>query len=199
MSEAADGADADALPSTLGACEFSRETTFEVLGNRRRRYVIHYLKHNGDEPVSLSDLAEHVAAWEYDKPVAQLTHRERKRVRNALRQFHLGKMAEHGFVEFDRDRGTVQLTDAASSTDFYVDSLTGGNVPWSTYYLGFAALGALAAVAVWQGLAGLDAGPWDLVVFLVVGLTVSAVAHCYDTYYRMRLGAGEKPREVRDG
>jgi hypothetical protein len=102
----------------------------EVLSNRRRRFVIHALKQRDERRISVSELAEQVASWENDKEIAGLTHQERKRVRNALRQFHLPKMDDHGFVEYDSRRGKVSLTDAAANTDFYIDSLTGRDIPW---------------------------------------------------------------------
>ncbi|MFT4881353.1 MAG: hypothetical protein ACI9CA_000112 [Natronomonas sp.] len=38
-----------------------RDETFNLLSNHRRRYALHYCKRR-DDPVTLSDLAEQVAA-----------------------------------------------------------------------------------------------------------------------------------------
>ena len=182
---------------SVGTREFSRDGTLEVLSNQRRRFAIHALKRRDGEAVSVSDLAEQVASWENDKPPEKLTHRERKRVRNALRQFHLPKMADYGFIDYDKQRGTVALTDEAADTEFYVDSLTGSEIPWSLYYVGFAALGGVSFLAVSVGLGPLaQLSPVGWGAFFVTALTASSLCHFYDNYYRMRLGAHEKPAEV---
>jgi hypothetical protein len=174
-----------------GGDGFTQDDTLEVLSNQRRRFTVHYLKHHGGE-VGVSELADHVAAWENDKRVRELDHRERKRVRNALRQFHLPKMADCGFIRYDAQRGTVSLTDAAADAEFYVDSLTGSEIPWGVYYLGLSGLSAVSFTGLWAGLVPPVA--WG--AFLVTALCLSSLGHFYDNYYRMRLGAREKPSEV---
>ncbi|MEF8872994.1 MAG: hypothetical protein V5A41_15330 [Haloarculaceae archaeon] len=179
--------------------EFTRDTTLEVLSNQRRRFTIHFLKQQPGNRAAISDLAECVAGWENDKRLDELDHQERKRVRNALQQFHLPKMAEEGFVEYDREQGVVALTDAASSANFYVDSLTGGDVPWGIYYLGLSALSLVCLAGLWFEVQPFTAiSPSMYCVYLVAALVVSSVGHFYDNYYRMRLGAREEPPEVGD-
>jgi hypothetical protein len=174
----------------------SREVALDVLSNERRRYVIHYLKRRGGT-VPLGDLTEAVAGWELGKPPTALDYKERKRVKNALQQFHLPKMQEVGFVEYDRDRGTVELSGAARRQDFYVDVLPARAVPWGVYYVGL----ALASLVVFVGMA-LQVGPFASlppvawVGFVTVALAVSSVGHFYDNYYRMRLGAREHPPDL---
>jgi hypothetical protein len=142
-------------------------------------------------------LAEQVASWEYGKEVNQLTHQEKKRVRNALRQFHLQKMAEHEFVEFDPRRGTVRLTETAQNTSIYLDSLTGRQIPWGVYYLGLSTLCTVCLLGFMIGLY-----PFTLVspvmwgVFSMTAVFTSSIGYFYDNYYRMRLGAGDTPSEV---
>jgi hypothetical protein len=177
----------------------SKESVLKVLSNQRRRFAMHFLKQQDGRKVSVSELAEQVASWEYQKEVDQLTYQEKKRVRNALRQFHLDKMAEHGFVEFDSQRGTVRLTEQARGANIYLDSLTGRQIPWGVYYLG---LSAVCAVCLFGH--GIGIYPFTLVppimwgVFSVTTVFTSSVAHFYDNYYRMRLGAGDKPSEVEE-
>jgi hypothetical protein len=182
---------------TVDIDEISQDAVFEVLSNQRRRFVIHHLKHHDGESATVSELAERVAGWENDKPVEALTHKERKRVRNALRQFHLPKMADYGFVEYDVDRGTVSLTAATASTEFYVDALTGRDVPWGVYYVACSAVSAVCLLGLW-----LEIYPFTLLSPLVYGTFVvtffimSSVGHLYDNQYRMRLGARSTPLEV---
>ncbi len=188
------------MQSATRADTRSKDSILEVLSNQRRRFTIHFLKQQNGEQVSVSELAEQVASWEYGKEVDQLTHQERKRVRNALRQFHLQKMAEHGFVEFDSQRGTVRLTEMAQDTNIYLDSLTGREIPWGVYYLGLSAVYTVCLVGLVIGLY-----PFTLVspvmwgVFSVTALAASSVGHFYDNYYRMRLGASDEPPEVENG
>jgi hypothetical protein len=187
-----------------GAPPFSRDTVLEMLSNRRRRFTLHVLKAHGREPVSVETIVQRVARWEGDLTRGvteraetagrEATATEKRRVRNALRQFHLPKLVETGFVEYDTDEETVQLTEAAAEADFYVDSLTGGAVPWGVYYLCLSVIGiAVLVIATRTGVLSL----LEAVVFLTTALCLSSVAHFYDNYYRMRLGAREVPSEVR--
>lgn len=82
-------------------------TVFDVLQNRRRRDVLWHLS-TVSERVSISDLAESIAAWECGKPVEQLTTEERKRVYISLYQGHLPKMTDVGAVTYDQGRGIVE-------------------------------------------------------------------------------------------
>lgn len=93
---------------------------FDVLKNERRRAVIQYL-HEHDGSADLSDIAEHIAASENDTTVQRLTSQERKRVRIALYQCHLPRMAALRVIEFDKDRGTVALRDPASQVLVYLE------------------------------------------------------------------------------
>lgn len=179
--------------------DFSRDAMLDVLSNRRRRFAMHALKQRNGDGATVSELAEQVASWENGKDVDELGHQERKRVRNALRQFHLPKMADHGFVEYDPQRGTVELSEAAARTNFYVDSLTGRRIPWGVYYLGFSAVSVICLVGLW-----FSVPPFTLIspliygVFFVTALCVSSLGHFYDNYCRMRLGARDKPPEVKE-
>ena len=177
--------------------DFTRDTTLELLSNRRRRFALHYLKRRNGEPKTVSEIAEHVASWENDKSIEELSYIERKRVRNALRQFHLPKMDDQGFVDYDADRGEVRLTDAARETNFYVDSIMGGEIPWGVYYLGLSAVGMALVAGLW-----LNVYPFSQIsaltcgIFFVTALTVSSLGHFYDNYVRMRLGGQDEPPEV---
>jgi hypothetical protein len=186
--------------SSVDGHGFSRDEMLDVLSNQRRRFAIHYLKRHEGDRVAVSELADRVASWENGKRVDDLSYQERKRVRNALRQFHLPKMDEHGFIDYDSQRNTLALTETASSTNFYLDSLTGGDVPWGVYYLGFSLLSAVCLVGIGANLPFFARLP-PLVfgVFFVTVLVASSVGHLYDNYYRMRLGAREAPPEVENG
>ncbi len=129
----------------------SLDLVFEVLKNERRRRVLKYLCET-DETVSLSDLAEHIAAIENDKPETALSSQERKRVYVGLYQCHLPKMDDTDVIEFDGNRGTVALGDNAEQLYPFLDADDEQDQPWPKYYLGHTtlslALFAAALVAV---------------------------------------------------
>lgn len=108
------GADTPAEEMTIGL-----DQIFGLLRNRRRRDVLWYLL-GTDEQVSLSDLAETIAARECDKPVSQITSQERKRVYIGLYQGHLPKMDDCNAIEYDQQRGTIER---GSNFDVFVDYL----------------------------------------------------------------------------
>jgi hypothetical protein len=177
-------------PQTL-----SRDEMFEMLSNRRRRYTLHYL-YDTDEPATLSDLAEQVAAWENDTRIQDISASERKTVYTSLQQFHLPKMDETGAVEFDQRDGEVTITDAAQELDVYLEVVDRYDIPWSFYYIGFSAIGTILVTLSWLGVAPFAVIPdmgWT--VFLLAALLVSSASH-YLLTRRMRVGAGEAPPEV---
>lgn len=97
----------------------TKDEIFELLYNRRRRMVIWYLRENGGTG-SVSDLAEHIAADENETTVTQLSSSERKRVYVGLYQNHLPMMDRVGVVSYEKNRGTVQLKNAATELEPYL-------------------------------------------------------------------------------
>jgi predicted transcriptional regulator len=173
----------------------SQDELFDVLSNRRRRYAVHALKREHG-PVELGDVAEQVAAWEYDVDVEQVSYDERKRVYTALQQSHLPMMDNAGVVEFDKNRGTVEATSALEDVEVYMDVVHGNEIPWSVYYLGLSGVAASLMAAVWAGAWPFSLFPdaaWGVAV--VAMFAVSAVAHTY--YARgQRIGETEAPPEL---
>jgi len=174
----------------------SEETVFEVLSNGRRRFVFHYLKQE-QRQVYLRELAEHVAAWENDKSIKQLTSAEAKRVKTALHQHHLPMMDNNGFVGYDSTRETVTLDERVADLEVYLDVVPGVDMPWSRYYLGLSVVGLLAL-----GCALLDTGPFAWITglsaatFITVVVLISALVHTYLNHTRLRLGGTGQPPEV---
>jgi len=136
--------------------ELSKDEVFELLRNSRRRTVLDYLR-SGDGTASLSELAEHTAALENGIDVAELSSDQRKRVYIGLYQCHLPKMDTLGVVEYDKNRGTVELQDSVSQLEPYMDSTDDDG---DGTRLGVAVAGAVLA-AVFVGLLGL--GPLSAV------------------------------------
>ncbi len=168
----------------------SRGDIFSLLSNQRRRYAIHYLKRE-EEPVALGELAEHVAAWELEKDVEELTSTERKRIYTSLQQTHLPTLERAEMVEFD-DR-TVTLTENARDLDVYLDVVPGDSIPWGVYYLGLSVLAGVVMAGLWLEVVPTETVPelgWA--TGLVVMFAVSAVVHVLENR-RMRLGEGGRP------
>ncbi|WP_418286691.1 DUF7344 domain-containing protein [Halorubrum sp. DTA46] len=162
-----------------GGSERSRVTTdemFDVLKNERRRAVLRYLiEHEGCG--ELSDVAEHIAAAENDTTIQQLSSQERKRVRIALYQCHLPKMDSLQLVEYNKPRGTIELREAASEFEPYLDldrTHVRGSLSSSRGVIAFAVGVVTLVTAGTLGLGPLSAVPptwWTLLsVLAVVGL-----------------------------
>nr|WP_276295859.1 hypothetical protein [Halomicroarcula sp. ZS-22-S1] len=148
--------------------EPSLDLIFEILKNSRRREVIKYLRERG-ERVSLSDLAEHVAAVENGITTAELSSSQRKRVYVGLYQCHLPKMDDIGVVEFNQNRGHIELTDQAVHFEKYLDHAEAGpSRRWYQYYGGVSIVGVLVlALSVFAPVPG-----WAVMAMLalVVGI-----------------------------
>lgn len=98
----------------------SKEKMFHLLQNSRRRHVLQYLvTTNG--PAQISDVAEQVAAWEYEAPVEELTSQQRQRVYISLYQSHLPKLAEFNLITYDRNRGSIEQTSTINQLARYLD------------------------------------------------------------------------------
>lgn len=123
----------------------SLDLIFEVLKNERRREVIRYLRDH-ESQVSLSDLAEHIAALENDTDVASITSSQRKRVYVGLYQCHLPKMADMGIIEFNQNRGIIRLGDKAEQLYVYLDNESVQDREWHWYYIAIAVTAGVATV-----------------------------------------------------
>lgn len=179
----------DGEPSTQG---LSQESAFDVLSCARRRYVLHHLVRD-ERTLEVRELSEQVAAWENDVPIEAVTYQQRTRAYTSLRQLHLPKLDEENLVEYDANRGTVTLTDAAAELEVYLEVVPHEEIRWSKYYLGLGVLSAAAIAASLLGVFPLSSVPglgWaTIVTTLFLG---SALAHCrYDA--NNRLGVSEEP------
>jgi len=167
-----------------------RGEVFDLLSNHRRRYAIHFCKQQ-EGPVTLSDLAEQVAAWELDKTIEELEWNERKRVYTSLQQTHLPTLEDAGMIVYED--GEVELTDRAKELDVYLDVVPGGSIPWGIYYLGLSAIAFGVLGGVWLEILPTETIPtvgWAALV--VLSFAVSAVVHVYQNR-RYRLGELEAP------
>lgn len=83
----------------------------DILSSERRRWAIEYLANQPpDDVVTVSDLAEAVAAEENECTVKELSSKQRERVYVSLYQTHLITM--DSIIEYNPDRGTITPTEA---------------------------------------------------------------------------------------
>ncbi|MBX0323135.1 hypothetical protein EGH21_08855 [Halomicroarcula sp. F13] len=139
---------------------------FDVLRNERRRATLSVLP--PDESVSVSSLAEQVAAIENDTTPESLTERQRKRVYVSLHQSHLPKMDDLGIVAFDREAATVSLGPAGDDVGRYVDGVATSRA-WYRYYAAIALAGLGLLLAQTALLPAASTTPVAVVVLLAVG------------------------------
>ena len=188
------GADRDGSAAKNGrGGELARDEIFDVLSNERRRHALRYLKRLDDRPIELGELVDYITARENDTTVEEIDYKQRKRVYSSLRQTHLPKLRDCGLIEYDRDRGTIELNGAAEEVQMHLEYVPADDIPWCYHYLGLAAVsGALVALA-WTGvypfggLSGLA-----LAGIVVVSFGLSAVVHTVYTK-RNELGAASEP------
>lgn len=154
----------------------SLDLTFELLKNQRRRHLVRFLVDH-DERISLGDLAEHIAALEYDTTAEALSSKERKRVYVGLYQCHLPKMDDIGVLSFDKDRGIIEPGPALPALSAYLDSEADeSNRSWSRYYLAIAVVGWLLFLGSLVGAAAYGLTATVVAALALVGVTGCALA-----------------------
>ena len=182
-------------PSARNAPDLSHEEVFEILANRRRRFVIHALK-RADDPPDVSELSRYVTAWEMGVDPEEVPYEERHNVHSTLRRVHLPKLTEADVVTVDEE-DVVRPAPALKDLDIYVEVLRGREIPWSLYYLGLAVLAGALLLAVRAGVPGFAALSFvDVGIFVATAFGISSTAH-HVIGRRMRLGNTEKPPEAR--
>ncbi|WP_425433323.1 DUF7344 domain-containing protein [Haloarcula rubra] len=161
----------------------SRDEIFHILSNKRRRFILEYLRRT-EEPVGLIDLAKSVAAWENDKPREELTVDERRRMYVSLYQSHVPKLSSAGLVDYDTDEQTVASGDTITQIEPYLAGRRTGP-DWYLYYLLVAVfdIGLLSAsVTPFPGL-------WPLEnVLLVVAVSFLLLASVHFVVERKKKG-----------
>ncbi len=96
---------------TASALSIPKDDAFDALRVERRRAALQYLMENEDNAAPLGEIAEAIAASEYDTTPANLGSQDRKRIYVGLYQTHVPRLEEYGLVSVDRDM--VSLEDEA--------------------------------------------------------------------------------------
>ncbi len=169
----------------------TKDDIFDILRNRRRRYVLEYLgEHEG--VVELSELAEALANWENEEEGAYITHRDRKRAYVSLYQTHLPKLDRAGIVEYNQPRGTVETGPDYRYVTGYLHHTHDSTLLWHRLYLGSAA----ASVGV-LGLVQLTAFPFvavsDAVWFVFVLIVFASIVLAQSVAVRSTIEEESQP------
>ena len=173
--------------------ELTRDEIFAMLSNRRRRWVLHFLKQCDEQRIDLRTLVDTVSSWEYDTPPDELPWKKRKRIYTALRQSHLPKLADAGVIEYDRNRGEVALTDNARTVRMYLEYVPEHDIPWSQCYLGLSVVAVTITGLAWHSVYPFaELSGMALAVILVAMFATTALAHTYYTSHN-RLGTEGMP------
>lgn len=101
----------------MNASHLSLDTVFDLLANRRRRYVLYYLAAAEDEQVlKLEDIAGQVEAWEREWDTAETpeTTDRQERIRIDLHHNHLPRLAAAGLIDYDGRTETIRNWDTPS-------------------------------------------------------------------------------------
>lgn len=100
--------------------EFCHNEVFDVLGNRRRRYILCYLLRQ-DGPTECRELAEQIAAWETASEREQVARSQYQSVYNSLYQTHLPELESVGLVEYDRSENLVSPTNQMEEVKRFIN------------------------------------------------------------------------------
>jgi hypothetical protein len=185
--DASNEAQDEQLPEQNAAADveetLSKDVIFEILKNQRRRDAIQYLKEN-DGVAKLGDMAEYIAAKENDIEISALSSSQRKRVYIGLYQCHLPKMASSGVIDFEKNRGDIELKPMAEQLEPYLGDSTPADesesVPSRRNLAVASALGAGVA-------AGLLGAPGFALVpdaaWAVISTTALVVLTAMESYY----------------
>ena len=176
--------------------ELDRDAIFDVLSNRRRRYILHYLKQRGaGYRATLREVVDQVAAWENNTSVQNITSQSRKRVYTAIRQSPLPKLDKVGVVDYDQQRGELTLTQAAREIELYLEYVPERDINWSEYYLSLSAICIALAAMSYFGIFVFGAVSGQALAGVVVSVfAASSVVHTYYSYQH-RIGSSGPPDE----
>lgn len=151
----------------------SPDGLFETLKNSRRRAVLRYLLYEED-PADFRDLVQYVAARENETEREHVTAAQRNRVRTALYQHHLGKLAEHGFIDYDKREGVVSLNGNAEWVKPYIEPAESTDRTLAEYVFGVLLIGIAAITALIPTAATLSA-------LAVGGIGLLLILYTYET------------------
>ncbi|WP_227376182.1 DUF7344 domain-containing protein [Haladaptatus halobius] len=106
------------LDDVLVDGDVSLEVILDVLANRRRRYVLYYLREHGTAVVE--SLVEHVRTREGETAIAP-SPSEQRRLRVELLHTHLPKLASADVVRFERAGEFVEYDAQSEAFELFLE------------------------------------------------------------------------------
>lgn len=89
---------------------------FDSLSNRRRRYLLYHALSTDEDVLDLDDAAAVVERYE-NATTPPDVHLDAERIRIALHHAHLPRLDADGFLDYDPEAETVELTDRSETGD----------------------------------------------------------------------------------
>ncbi|WP_459889587.1 DUF7344 domain-containing protein [Halostagnicola bangensis] len=124
----------------------SPSVVFGILADERGRYTLYYLTDHGGNATH-EEIAKQVTAWENRTTVELVTEELSNRVYAGLHHADLPKLEDYGFIEFDRETGTVTLTEQGEHLDSYLEFAKQTEANDYLHTAGQASLGSAQTVA----------------------------------------------------
>ena len=84
----------------------SLDACLTLVADRRRRKLLEHLRHNGNGEVRTDDLLDQL--HQAQPAAADDRQMSQDQLATQLYHSHLPKLADHGVIEHDRERGTVE-------------------------------------------------------------------------------------------
>lgn len=111
----------DTTETAAASDDLPNDVLFDVLADRRRRYLLHYLSGRVGA-VDVCDAAEQIALWEDDD-----SNEQYERVLTGLLHHHVPVLSDAGLVRYDPILETVTLRRAADQAAPYLKLATPGD------------------------------------------------------------------------
>lgn len=174
----------------------NEDKLFSLFSNRRRRFVLDIISKSGGT-AKIGEIADKIVDWETKADFDSLSS-SRKNVYTSLQQNHLPKMEEAGVIQYNKEIGTVELTENAKEYSIYLEVVRSRDIPWSQYYFTLSTLSMLLVFLVSIDVISvgfLSNFSWG--IFISVLFFVSSLINFYIDRYQ-KLGSSGPPPEIKN-
>lgn len=89
----------------------SLDRIFGLMSKERRRYALYYLDQQ-DGPVPVDEVAEQIAEWESNPGSVSIPEETFDEIEVELHHVDLPKASEAAYIQYDAEKGIVELTGA---------------------------------------------------------------------------------------
>jgi len=84
----------------------SLDACLTLVADRRRRKLLKHLRYNGNGEVRIDDLVDQL--YQVESAATDDRQMSQAQLATQLYHSHLPKLADHGVIEHDRERGTIE-------------------------------------------------------------------------------------------